>query len=108
MVLRKKVFILFKVEKHLSASDVVIGVIIKICSSLVIFENVDPKFSSLTMSNIAIRVLEWCISVFNKTRRVQFSGFLFPTSGKQQQLDRVHRSENVSYIHRNCLLEEVY
>ena len=39
IVLRKKVFILFKVEKYLFASYVVIGVVIKICSSLVIFTN---------------------------------------------------------------------
>ena len=43
MVLRKKVLILFKVEKHLSAPAVVIGVVIKMVNSLTVSENVDCK-----------------------------------------------------------------
>src|SRR5215469_1997675 len=54
IVLRKNVLILFKVEKHLSASAVVIGVVIKIFSSFVVFENDDPKLLSFIIVNISM------------------------------------------------------
>ena len=41
IVARKNVLILFKAEKHLSASDDVMGVVIKILSNLTVFGNED-------------------------------------------------------------------
>ena len=41
MVARTNVLIFFRVEKHLYASADVIGVVIKILSSLTVFSNVD-------------------------------------------------------------------
>ena len=46
MVVRKNVLILLRVEKHLSASADVIGVVIKIFISLTVFENSDCRLLS--------------------------------------------------------------
>src|SRR5215469_16148489 len=54
IVLRKNVLILFKVEKHLSASAVAIGVVIKIFISFVVFGNDDPKLLSFIIVNISM------------------------------------------------------
>ena len=57
MVARKNVLILFRVEKHLSASELVIGVVIKIFSNLTVFGKVDCKFVSIKVCNKLIRLL---------------------------------------------------
>ena len=51
MVERKNVLILLRVEKHLSASADVIGVVIKIFISLTVFGNTDCRLLSTRFSN---------------------------------------------------------
>lgn len=55
IVLRRKVLILFKVEKHLSASAVVIGVVIRIFNNLTVSENADCKLLSFIILSRSMR-----------------------------------------------------
>ena len=56
MVARKNVLILFSVEKHLSASELVIGAVINILSNLTVFGNDDCKLVSIKVCNKLMRL----------------------------------------------------